>query len=63
MKEQNTRKIQITIPEATYEKVKAASAKIGISISAWYNVAADEKFRRDEAAVPAAVPAPAPDKE
>lgn len=59
MKEQNTRKIQITIPEATYEKVKAASAEIGISISAFYNVAAAEKLRRDEAAVPA----PAPDKE
>lgn len=59
MKEQNTRKIQITIPETTYQKVKAASSEIGISISAFFNVAIAEKLRRDEATVPA----PAPDKE
>ena len=59
MKDQTTRKIQITMPEVTYQKIKAASDETGISISAFCNVAIAEKLRRDEAAVPA----PAPDKE
>ena len=47
-KAEKSHRLQITISETTYQRIKAASAENGISISAWLNLAAAEKLKKDK---------------
>ena len=48
VKAEKSHRLQITVPEAQYAKIKAAAAENGLSVSAWLNLAAAEKLKRDK---------------
>ena len=44
---QDKTRLSITLSQVQYEKVKAAAAELGISISSYLSIAAMEKIQRD----------------